>query len=116
MTLRGQEAAGWDSVTWVPRGTSPRAGGRKCPPPPPGVFTFPDGGAWSPFLVLQADLLQCHQVFCQLAAPLEDSGISALWGERGREGHEELGRWVPGCGGGTIGIRSITSAGRIIGS
>lgn len=73
----GQLGARWD----IPKGW-----GQEKPLPHPQGLTFPDSGAWSPFLVLQADLLQCHQVFCQLAASLEDSGISALQGERGHEG------------------------------
>lgn len=40
--------------------------------------TFPDGGARGSFFMLKPDLFQGHQIFCQLAAPLEHSSVSAL--------------------------------------
>lgn len=40
--------------------------------------TFPDGGAGGSFFMLKPDLFQGHQVFRQLAAPLEYRSISSL--------------------------------------
>lgn len=39
---------------------------------------FPDGGARCPLFVFQSDLLECHEVVCELAFAFVDSGIGAL--------------------------------------
>lgn len=58
--------------------------------------------------MLQADLLQRNEVFRQLAAPLEDGGVSAL-GER----EEMEGTRAIFCGGTTV-IQPVPFAGRVI--
>lgn len=49
------------------------------------LHTLSDSCAWSPLLVLQSDLLQCHKVVRQLAPPFVDCSVRALEGRRGEE-------------------------------
>lgn len=53
------------------------------------LHTFSDSCAWCPLLMLQSDLLQCHQVVRQLTPPLEDCSVRALEDrKRGKEGRQ----------------------------
>lgn len=51
-----------------------------------GGITFSDGGAGGSLLVLQPDLLQRHQVVCELAASFEHRGVGSLKAPRARTG------------------------------
>lgn len=69
------------------------------------LYTFSDGCAWRPLLVLQSDLLQRHKVVRQLTPPLEDRSVRAL--EERREGGEEKSRKLDLCG--TVGLTGVKS-------
>lgn len=42
------------------------------------MITLSDGGAWCSLLVLQTDLLQRHQVVCQLTAAFKYRCVGSL--------------------------------------
>lgn len=70
------------------------------------LYTFSDSCAWRPLLMLQSDLLQCHEVVRQLTPPLEDRSVRALEDrKRRKEVRKGLSSWTDAAQSGCQGLK-----------